>query len=259
MMLIDAHAHLDHHDFGKDLPEVIKRAKDTGIKIIITNGINPSTNRLALEIAKKYDIVKPALGLYPVNALKKEVKNTPFSRIIEEFDIGKEIAFIEKNQEKIIAIGEAGLDYSSGEQGDGQEGLFEKLIKLAIRINKPIIVHSRKAEEAVLGILEKNKAKKVLLHCFCGKKSLVKRATELGYYFSIPSNIVRAQNFQQMAEIVNISQILTETDAPYLSPFRGKRNEPSFILESVKKIAEIKGMEPEEVANNIYMNFQKLF
>ena len=98
-----------------------------------------------------------------------------------------------------------------------------------------------------------------MLHCFSGKKILVKKAADLGYYFSIPTNIVRAQNFQLMAKEVNINQLFCETDTPYLSPFREKQNEPAFIIESYKKIAEIKGMDLEEVKNNIWMNYQKLF
>ena len=259
MILVDAHAHLDHHDFDKDLAEVIERAKAAGIKAIVSNGVNPETNRKTLEIAKRFDIVKPALGIYPPNALDREIKDNTYPLKPNVFDVDAEIEFIRKNKDKIIAIGEVGLDYESGKPDDDQEDVFELMIDLANEINKPLIVHSRKAEAAVLDTLETNHAKKVLLHCFCGKKSLIKRAVDLGYYFSIPTNIVRAHNFQNMVKIVDISRILTETDAPYLSPFQGKRNEPAFIIETIKKIAEIKGMNKEEVAQNIYMNFQKLF
>ncbi len=102
-------------------------------------------------------------------------------------------------------------------------------------------------------------AKKVVLHCFSGNKKLIKHAADNGWNFSIPPVIVRLQHFQMMAEIININQLLTETDAPYLSPYPGKTNEPAYVAETIKKIAEIKGFEQEEVANNIFMNFQRIF
>ena len=257
-LLIDIHCHLDHPKFN-DLDKVIENAKKAGVKVILTNGINPETNRKTLEIAKKYDIVKAALGIYPINQLKKEIEEGNYPLKPNIFDIDEEIKFIEKNRDNIIAIGEVGLDGLDIENIKEQKIVFEKLIKLAEKIKKPIIVHSRRAEKEVIDLLESSRCKKVLLHCFSGKKWLVKRASELGYYFSIPTNIVRAHNFQLMAKEVNINQLFCETDAPYLSPFKDKRNEPAFIIESYKKIAEIKGMELEEVMNNIWMNYQRVF
>ena len=134
-----------------------------------------------------------------------------------------------------------------------------KLIELSKKIKKPIIIHSRKAEQDVIDILENLDAKKVVLHCFSGKLKLIKRAAELGYYFSIPTNITHSQHFQKLAELVDINKILTETDAPYLSPYKNRRNEPSFITEAIKKIAEIKNISINEIANNIFMNYQNLF
>lgn len=244
-LLIDIHCHLDHPRFT-DLDKVMENAKKVGVKVILTDGINPETNRKTLEIAKRYDIVKAALGIYPINQLKKEI------------NIDEELDFIKKNKNSIIAIGEVGLDGLDKGNLKEQKTLFEKLIKLAENINKPIIVHSRKAEQEVIEILGSSKLKKVLLHCFSGKKNLVKRAAELGYYFSIPTKVVRAENFQLMIKEVNINQLFCETDAPYLSPYNNKTNEPAFIVESYKKIAEIKGMMLEEVEKNIWMNYQKL-
>ena len=140
-----------------------------------------------------------------------------------------------------------------------QKQVFIKQLELAKKIDIPVIIHSRKAELDALDILEDQGMKKVVMHCFCGRKHLVKRAADLGYYFSIPTNIVRAQNFQQIVEKVNINQLLSETDTPFLSPFKDKRNEPAFVIESVKKIAEIKGFELKEVENNILLNYKRLF
>ena len=110
-----------------------------------------------------------------------------------------------------------------------------------------------------MDMLETSKNKRIVIHCFTGRKHLIKTGYDRGYYFSIPPVIVRAQNFQIMAEMVDINHIFTETDAPFLSPHKDKPNEPSFVIETIKKIAEIKKMEIKEVENNILMNFQKFF
>ncbi len=136
---------------------------------------------------------------------------------------------------------------------------FSKILETAKKLDKPVLVHSRKAESEALDMLESHDMKRVIMHCFTAKKSLVKRAYDLGYSFSIPPVIVRLQQFQQMVETVDINHILTETDAPFLSPFKDKRNEPAFVTETIKKIAEIKGMDPKEVETNIWMNYQRLF
>jgi len=246
-MLIDIHCHLDDPQF-KDLDGVIERAKKAGLKIILTNGINHKTNKRSLEIAERYALVKAALGIYPTEAIK-----------LDEIQLNESLDFIKKNKNKIIAVGEIGLDYLRGNNKEKQKKIFIELLAFAEKIKKPIIVHSRKAEDDVINILESSGIKKVILHCFSGGFELVKKAAGLGYYFSIPANIVFSQHFQKMAEEVTINQLFAETDAPYLSPFKGKRNEPAFVAEAVKKIAEIKGFDKTEVANNIFLNYQKVF
>jgi len=251
MLLIDVHAHLDLKEFDSDLDEVIKRAETAGVKAIISNGINYKSNRKTLELSKKYSIIKPALGLYPDDAIK-----------LTEEQIQDELNFIEKNKDKIIAIGEVGLDYKyckKKQEQELQKEIFLKIINISKKINKPLIIHSRKAEPDVIDILENSNAKKVILHCFSGKLKLIKKAAELGFYFSVPTNITYSQHFQKLAEIVDINKLLTETDSPYLSPYKNRRNEPSFIIEAIKKIAEIKNTDINETANNIFMNYQKVF
>lgn len=261
-MLVDVHCHLVHEKFSKDLDKVIERAKKVGVKAIISSGVNSVTNKETLEISRKYDIVKASLGLYPIDLLGKqdEQDGTGLTRQIEPFELDDELKFIQKNKEKIIAIGECGLDFAFDDVQRGKQMKnFEKIIKFCEKIKKPIIVHSRKAEKECLDLLESSKLKKVLLHCFSGNKKLIKKGYELGYYFSIPPVIVRLQHFQMLSEMIDISRLLTETDAPWLSPFLGKRNEPAYVAESVKKIAEIKKMDRKEVENVIFMNYQKLF
>jgi len=255
-MLLDIHAHLDHFAFKDDLDKVIERAKNV---LIVATGINPSSNRFALELSKKYENVKCALGIYPIEALQEEAKSGEYPIKIEEFDVDEEIEFIQKSKNNIVAVGEVGLDYSIvKDKNKEQKDVFEKLIRLAEKLNKPIVVHSRKAEQDVIEMLETSKSKKIVLHCFCGNKKLVKRAQDNNWYFTIPTNIVRSQQMQFLAETTNINNIITETDCPYLSPFAKTRNEPAFIIEAVKKIAEIKKMDLIEVENVIFKNYMDL-
>lgn len=250
---------MDHPEFKDDVEKIIERAKNM---IVVTSGISPCSNRMCLELAKKHKNVKAALGIYPPSQLKAELKSGDIDWGIEDFNIDEELKWIEEqlNDPEVVAISEIGMDYSLGEKTDKKEQIeiFQKFLDLAKRTNKPIIVHSRKAEADIIEMIEKAGLKKVVMHCFCGKKKLVKRCQENGWYFSIPANVVRAQNFQQIVETSDINKILTETDAPYLSPFKGERNEPCNVIESIKKIAEIKGMLPEEVEKVIHKNYLDL-
>ncbi len=258
-LLIDIHCHLDHPLFEGKLDETIKNAEKAGLKVVLTAGINPETNRKTLEIAEKYDIVKAALGIYPVQTLQKEIETGSYPLKPNIFDIDEEIEFMRKNKNKISAIGECGLDYSQNEDPKKQKDLFLKQISLAEKTKKPIIVHSRKAEADCVDILETSKSKKIIMHCFSGKKSLVKKIDDNGWFMTLPTNIVRSHQFQFIAEYLPITQLFCETDSPYLSPFKDKRNEPSFVIEAYKKLAEIKKMELKEVVNNVWMNWQRVF
>lgn len=249
-MLIDSHAHLDDSSFKNDIEEIIKRAKEARIKAIISNGTGPNSNRKVLELSKKYPIIKASLGLYPSYHLGKTE---------EKKKLKEEIEFIKEHKNEIIAIGEIGLDNKFCDNKEEQEKQFIAMIKLAKELEKPIIVHSRKAEERVIEILEKENPKKIIMHCFSGKKKFIKRIKENKWTFTIPTNIVRSNHFQELVKEVPLSQLLTETDAPYLSPFPNQRNEPSNIPKAIEKIAEIKGMDIKEVELNLFMNYQRIF
>ncbi|HLD15444.1 MAG TPA: TatD family hydrolase [Candidatus Nanoarchaeia archaeon] len=244
-MLVDVHAHLHLPQFNEDRAEVIKRASNV---LIIENGLDPESNRKVLELSKKFLNVKAALGFYPTHVIK-----------LSEKQFEDELKFVAKNSDKIAAIGEVGLDFQDIEDKKLQIERFGHVIKLAKKLNKPLIVHSRKAEKETLEFLETFNYKKINMHCFCGNKKLLKKINDLNFYMSIPPNVIRSQQFQIAIETININNLLTETDCPYLSPFVGKRNEPAFVIESIKKIAEIKKFNLVETENNIFMNFQKLF
>lgn len=248
MILADVHCHLDFFEEGHD--EIIIRARNAGVKAAINNGVNPEKNRKTIELAQKYDIVKAALGIYPTDAEK-----------MTDSEIEEELLFIEKQKDRIIALGEIGLDNVAKDpmKLSRQKEILKKFFTLSWKLRKPMILHSRKAEPEIVDMLEEHRIKSCVLHCFNGNFKLIRRAADAGCYFSIPANIVRMEHFQKMAKELPLSKILTETDAPFLSPFREKKNEPAFIIETIRMIAKIKGLTEEETANNIWMNFQRVF
>lgn len=258
-MLVDVHCHLTHEKLKHQIPELIERAKAVGVTSIITSGVNVPTNREVLELTKKYDIIKCSLGLYPIDLLGIQPDEAGLTRQTVKFDLDEELKFIEKNKDKILAVGECGLDFHWDKtHHEEQKANFQKIIKFVERINKPILIHSRKAEVECIEMLEKSKIKKVILHMFEGRKHLIKKAESLGYYFTVPTNLIKSQHFQMLVEMINLNRLLTETDAPWMSP-NEKPNEPANVALTVKKIAEIKKMDVKEVENAIYMNYQKVF
>jgi len=244
-MYVDVHCHLDDERFEKDIDEVIKRAEKNKVVAVINNGASPERNRKTLDLVKKYKIVKKALGFYPGH--------------VHEFtdeEIDKELKWIEK--QKPIALGEIGLDFTYEDQ-ERQEKFFRKFIALGKKLDIPLIIHTRKAERRVIEILVEEKAKKVVLHCFSGKLKLIKQVENMDVYFSIPPIIVFADQFKRLVEKVPLTRLLTETDAPWMAPEKGERNEPSNVIVTVKEIAKIKKLEEDEVMKAIYSNYQKLF
>ena len=260
--LIDVHCHLNHVRFKDDLDEVIKRAKKAGVKAIIISGTNVLANREVIELAKKDSIIKVSLGFHPIDALGLFEGETGISKQVGPINLNEEFRFIEENKDKVIGIGEVGLDFHwDKEHHKEQIEIFRKIIKFAIKIKKPIIVHTWDAEEECIDLLEEevNGEIPVILHCFGGRKSLITRAKLLGYYFSIPPSIIRIGNYQTLVRKVDLKQILTETDAPWQSPFKGKKNEPAYVIETIKKIAHIKKISVEETAEQIWKNYKKVF
>lgn len=245
-MLVDIHAHLDFKDFDSDRDEVIKRAHDADVIAIINNGTSPETNRKTIELSKKYHLIKPALGLYPTDGVK-----------LTDEELDKEFKYIENS--KPVAFGEVGLDLKELPDLKKQKEVFERFIKLSNKLKIPLIVHSRKAEQEAFDCLVSSGAKLVNMHCFSGKLSLAKKIEDQGWYFSIPPNIVFSEHFQTLVKTISLSHLLTETDSPFLSNTKGSRNEPANVAFTVKKIAELKGLDPLETENNLFLNFSRLF
>ena len=237
-MLVDVHCHIE--DFN-DVDQVIDRAVSKGVKAILNNGSNRESNEKTLELARKYDVVKACLGLFPSDILKIN-------------DVSKEIDWI--FSQDFFAVGEIGLDGTYGGM-DTQEKWFREIVTKSV--GKVVLVHTRKAEEKIIEVLEELGKKEVVLHCFCGSLKLVERCVKNGWYFSIPTNVVFSEHFQELVKKLPISKILTETDSPFLSPVKGERNEPMNVEKSVAKIASLKGLDEEECMKMIYMNYRRCF
>ena len=241
-MLIDVHFHADFLP-EKKLEEIQRNEK---IKLVVTNSVDVESCESNLKISKKFSKIKLAVGLYP------EEKNN-----LTEYE--KLENFVVKNKNQIFAIGEIGLDKTEKLDFEIQKKIFVAQLNLAKRLNLPVIVHTRKAEKEVLEILENYKELKIILHCFSGNFKLVKKAVELGCYFSIPTNIVRSEHFQKLVVEVPHGRILTETDAPYLSPFKEKQNESAFIVETIRTLSKIWNVPEKDVERQVETGFEKVF
>lgn len=251
-MFIDVHCHLDMLEKeGVSIGDAINRARKAKVGIIVVNGVNPRHNRSILALAVQYSEIHVALGMYPIDALS-----------LSDSEIDDEIEFMRRRRDDFVAVGEIGLDLKEDsllERFPRQKKIFEKFVKLAIELDKPVIVHSRKAELETVELLEALDAKKVVMHCFCGKMKIVDRIVKNGWCLSIPANVVYSQQFQDVVKRVPISQLFCETDAPYLHPMKEWPNEPALVVESYKKIAEIKKMELKDVVKVISDNYKRLF
>ncbi len=250
-MFVDVHCHLHFKEFDADRDDVIKRTRQNKVVAVITSGTDHENNIKALELASKYDIVKASLGLYPTDILA-----------LSEEEIQKEFDFIVANRSNIIAVGEIGLDYKDTTEKlpqEKQKKYFGQLLEIAEKLKKPVVLHTRKAEADVIEIMQSTTLKDVVFHCFTGNYKLIKKIVNNGWYFSIPPIILRSLHFQGLVNMVPITQLLTETDSPYLAPLPKQRNEPMFVAKTVEKIAEIKNIAQSEVTKNNFSNFQRIF
>ncbi|MBM3232741.1 TatD family deoxyribonuclease [Candidatus Pacearchaeota archaeon] len=246
MTYIDIHCHLD---LLENISQVIENANNSGVEIILTQGINAETNRKALALAKEYKEVKACLGIYPIDALKMTDK-----------EIDSEIAFIKANKKYIVAIGEVGMDFKEDDiDHERQKKIFTKFIALSIELDMPIIIHSRKAEKECIELLEKCNAMKVIMHCFCGKWKLVERIQKNGWFLTVPTSVTKSEQFQAIAQEVPLAQLFCETDSPYLHPDKIWPNEPANIVRSYLELARLRKISVEDGREIIRNNYLKLF
>ncbi len=256
-MLIDTHTHVDMPVYDGDREAVIGRAREAGIGAMIAVGAHPGSSREAVALARRHDFVYAAVGIHPHDV--KEVQGPEADAVYGELE---ELA----RDSKVVAWGETGLDYYYEHSArDLQQTHFRRQIRTARRLGLPLIVHSRNAEEDTLSILREEKAGEVggVFHCFSGDAVLAEGALAMGFYLSF-SGILTFKNAGALAEVaktIPADRLLVETDCPYLTPnpYRGKRNEPAYVRYVVEKIAEVRGMTPEDAARVTAENARRLF
>ena len=251
--MIDSHCHLDYEPLLSNLSQVIKRSKDVGIKKILTICTTLNSFKRIKEIIKVDEIIFGTFGIHPHETKKDKVNS---QKIIKEI----------KENKKIIGIGETGLDffYNHSEKKD-QLKSFEEHIVAAVELNIPLIVHSRNAEKEILEVFQnfKNEKLKILMHCFTGSKNFAEKLLNFDTYFSA-SGIITFKNsteLQDTFKFLPLKKLLIETDSPYLSPEpnRGKKNEPSFVIHTAKKLAHIKDISSDDLIKKTTLNFENLF
>ena len=250
-MLIDSHAHLEMKEFNPDRENVIERARQVGVSYIVTVGTNLALSRKALSLARQHENIYATVGVHPHDVARADNKT---------FDDLCEIA----RDPKVIAYGEIGLDFFRNiSPREKQTEMFNRQLELALQLKLPVIIHDRDAHEQTLRIVKASGVRRGVFHCFSGDYSMARQCIDLGFYISIPGVVTydKAKTIQDVAQRVPLSSLLLETDAPYLTPepHRGKRNEPSFIINTAKKVAQIKGLPWEEVADVTARNTINLF
>ncbi|HWI55218.1 MAG TPA: TatD family hydrolase [Desulfobacteria bacterium] len=252
-MFFDSHAHLDDLKYDEDRHEMLMRAKDSGISYVVNVGCDVQSSRRSVALSEKYGFVYAAVGIHPHDAA-------------EEGDRGLEEIRELSLHPKVVAIGEMGLDYYRDlSPRDVQQEMFRKQVRLAIELNKPIIVHDRDAHGDVMKILKEEEAEKArgVLHCFSGSLEMARECLEMGFYISIagPVTFNNSRRLQEVAKAIPVDRLLIETDAPYLTPEpnRGKRNESAFVVHVARKISELKSLPVEDIAAATTTNAKRLF
>lgn len=250
--MIDSHCHVDFKVYNKNRQEVISHAQEK-LTAIVNSGATLGGNRRTLKLAEEYEnFIYPTLGFHPSNASKSDAK------VIEQV-----LAEIHANIDIAVALGETGLDFNDlkGEEDKNKQiKLFEIFLDMAVEYQLPLVIHARDAEEKALEMVKKHPSiPQIIFHCYGGDLKTAQNIIEEGYFISLSTIVCFSEHHQQLADNLPLSQLLTETDSPYLSPFKGQRNEPAFVEETVKIIAKVKSISMEEVANVTDANAREIF
>lgn len=252
-MLFDSHAHLDDQRFDDDRDAVLSRARQRGVQYILNPGADLASSQRAAALAKQHDMIYAAVGIHPHDAKDCDALTL---QLIEQL----------AKQDKVVAIGEIGLDfYYDHSPRDVQKQVFIEQIRLAQTLNMPIIIHDRDAHGEVFETLSLEDAftTGVLMHCYSGSPELAVRYVKKGAYLSIggPVTFKNAKKVKAVVASVPLEHLLIETDSPYLTPvpFRGKRNESSYVHYVCQAIADIKGIDYDTVAHATMVNTLRFF
>lgn len=255
MKIFDSHAHYDDSRFDGIRDELIAEVHSLGVEKITNIGASLSSSRASVELANKFDFVYSTVGVHPSDAVD-DMKNPGWINELED---------LYQSSEKVVAIGEIGLDYYYGkDQKEEQKMCFDMQLSLAEKLSAPVVIHDREAHEDTLKMLAKYPSVKGVLHCFSGSFEMAKEVLKMGYYISI-NGAVTFNNAKKLVDILcrvdelgndARSKILVETDCPYLTPvpFRGKTNRSDYISYTANKAAECMGITPEDFCELTYKN-----
>ena len=251
MNFIDSHAHLILEPFEKDRDDVIQKAFSQGITHIVQSCDNLEEIKQNLSLTKRYDNIYSSVGIHPHEA--KSWSNVSYVTVINY-----------TKEEKVIAIGETGLDfYYNYSPKEIQINVFKEQIKISKEVSLPLIVHTRDAFNQTIEILKEEKAERGVLHCYTGDLATAKEAIKLGFYISWSGILTfkNAKDLKEVAKEIPLENTLIETDCPYLTPipYRGERNEPRFVKYVAEELANIKGVSVEEVGEITSRNAKRLF
>ncbi|MBS4762291.1 TatD family hydrolase [Carnobacteriaceae bacterium zg-ZUI252] len=250
-MLFDTHTHINTPQFQDDLDATILRAKEHGVTQMAVVGFDEPTILKSLELSKQYDNIYSIVGWHPVE--------TPSYTMVVEKQLQEWLT-----HDKVVALGEIGLDYHwNTDTPQNQEKVFRRQIAIANEMNLPIVIHTREALEDTYRILKSSSFQGGIMHSFSGNISDMQRFLDLGMYISLSGVVTfkKSLDLQEVAKVVPLDQLLIETDAPYLSPvpYRGKRNEPSYVYHVAEKIAQLRECSIEDIAAATTQNARKLF
>ncbi len=251
-MIADSHAHLEMRDFDRDRAEVIKRAEDAGVDLIVTVGTTLDDCRKAVSIAGKFKNVYAAIGIHPHDV--KEIDDGTYDslRTLAKMD-------------KVVAFGEIGLDFFRNlSPREAQIRRFGEQLEVAGEIGLPVIIHDRDAHKETIDMLERwKREQRGIIHCFSGDQGMAAKFLDMGFLISIPGAITfgKSEKLREVVKYIPVASLLLETDAPYITPHphRGKRNEPAYVVHTARKVAEIKGLSLEELAKVTYQNTKDVF
>lgn len=253
--IIDSHCHLDMDDYREDLDQVIGRAIHGGVRGIVTIGIDPSSSRSAVSLAKRYTCIRATVGIHPHDA-----ETATETALTEVFDLASE------NQEEVVGYGEIGLDYvKKYADPKVQRKVFRIQLRLARELKLPIIIHDREAHDDCLRIIKEEGPFDYggIMHCFSGNLKFAHEVIDCNFHVSIPGIVTynKADEMREVARHLPIDRLLVETDGPFLAPvpYRGKRNEPLYTLYTVARIAELRNISTEELARHTTANACALF
>jgi len=248
-MFIDSHCHIYYETYNNDIKDVINRAYDTGVEKLICVGVDLKSSEACIDLADRFENIYATIGYHPHES---KLADNNYLNILDSMS----------NHLKVVAIGEIGLDFHYNHSNAKiQEKIFTEQLELAKSINLPTVVHSRNADTETIQSISKVKNSKGVVHCFASNLEQAKNIIELNYHISFTGLITFVKELHEVIENISLNNILIETDSPYLSPipFRGKRNEPAYVVEIAKKIAEVKNIDLTTVEDITSKNTLKLF